>query len=85
MRTIDKSELHRLEKSYPGIGKTIRRLEAEVLPVCARCGSAKTATVHCGMIGRTIALAAATTKFKLVANRPTPGKYFCNTCQSFFD
>ncbi len=25
------------------------------------------------------------TKFKLIANGPKPGKYFCNTCSEFFN
>ena len=53
--------------------------------MCARCGSTKTAGVHCGIVGRTINLAAATTKFKLIANGPRPGQYFCNACNEFSD
>jgi hypothetical protein len=85
MSPVSQDKPDRLEQSYPGIRETIRHLEADVLPVCARCGSVKTAAVHCGIIGRTINLAASTTKFKLIANGPKPGKYFCNACQAFFD
>jgi hypothetical protein len=82
---MNQNELDHLEKDYPGIGETIRRIEGRVLPACPRCGSASTATVHCGIIGRTIALAAATTKFTLVANAPAPGRYFCKACRAYFD
>lgn len=85
MITVGQDALGRLEEDYPGIGESIRRFEADALPVCARCGSENTAAVHCGIIGRTISLAAATTKFKLIANGPKPGKYFCHACQGFFD
>jgi len=56
-----------------------------VLPQCPRCGSKDTADVQCGIIGRTINIAAATTRFKLIPNGPAPGKYFCNACDEFFD
>ncbi len=54
-------------------------------PVCSHCGSANTADVGCGIIGRTINIAAATTKFKLIVDGPAPGKSFCNTCNEFFN
>ena len=85
MLTVDNATLNRLDKRYPGIRKTILAFEKAALPACARCGSRDTADVGCGVIGRTIDIAAATTKFKLLPNGPAPGRYFCNTCQEFFD
>lgn len=82
---IDKETLDHMEKQYPGIGKTILYFEKATLPVCSRCGSENTADVGCGIVGRTIYIAAATTKFKLIPNDPKPGKYFCNTCNEFFN
>lgn len=35
--------------------------------------------------GRTIYVAAATTKFKLIPNGPKPVKYFCNAFDEYFD
>ena len=85
MVKVDQETLDWMEKTYPGISESIRFREEATLPVCARCGSEDTASVGCGVIGRTINLALATTKFKLVPNSPSPGKYFCNTCNEFFN
>lgn len=84
MLKVDQKTLDHMEKQYPGIRETIRLREEAVLPVCSRCGSANTADVGCGVIGRTIYLAGATTKFKLIPNLPKPGEYFCNECDDFF-
>jgi hypothetical protein len=85
MLKIDPATLDEMERQHPGIRATIRRFEKRPLPACPRCGSANTADVQCGVVGRTIYLAAATTKFKLIPNGPKPGKYFCNGCREFFD
>ena len=85
MLKIDKETLERMEKEYPGIRETILGFEEATLPVCSRCGSENTADAQCGIIGRTINIAAATTKFKVIANGPKAGKYFCNTCNEFFN
>ena len=85
MLKIANKELVRLEKQYPGIANQIQQFENAVLPQCPRCGSKDTADVQCGIIGRTINIAAATTRFKLIPNGPAPGKYFCNACDEFFD
>lgn len=58
--------------------------EAELLPRCSHCASEDTARVAGGLIGRTIAMAAATTRFKLFANGPKPGAFFCNSCGGYF-
>lgn len=86
MLKIDKERLDHMEKQYPGIVEQILFREEATLPVCSRYGSENTAKVACGIIGRTIYIAAATTKFKLIPNGPKPGAYyFCNTCNEFFD
>ena len=85
MLTIDNNGLDRMEILYPGIRATVSAYDEAKLPSCHQCGSEDTAAVGCGMIGRTIALAGATTKFKLVPNGPKPGAYFCNQCNKFFD
>lgn len=54
------------------------------LPPCPDCGSEDTASVQIGVIQRTMNIAAATTKFKLIPNGPKPGPYFCNACDRFF-
>ena len=84
MLTIDRKTLGRLEKLYPGIGTDIRSREKATLPKCSRCGSKDTAGVGCGLIGRTMSIAGATTKFKLIPHGPKPGEYFCNACNEFF-
>ncbi len=84
MLRIDEDRLNQIETEYPGIKDTIRSIEDDCLPMCSHCGSHDTAQVLCGVIGRTINIAAATTKATLVANEP-PGKYYCNSCRQFFD
>ena len=84
MLKIDPSEFDRFEKVYPGIERQIKYFEKMRLPKCPKCKSANTALVQAGIIGRTIHLAAATTKFHLTPNGG-PGKYFCNDCRKFFD
>ena len=85
MLNINKETQEQLEHKYPGIRKSIQAREEGILPKCALCGSENTASVGCGLIGKTITLAAATTKFKLIANGPAPGKCYCNTCNKFFN
>jgi len=85
MLTIDKKTFRQLEKQYPGIGETIRGFETATLPNCSRCRSENTAAVGTGLIGRTINIAGATTKFKLIPHGPKPGEYFCNACNEFFN
>ena len=85
MLTANKKTLDYLERDYPGIKASIRRFEKAKLPACPRCGSENTADVQVGIIGRTIHIAGATTKFKLIPNGPKPGEYFCNACNKFFN
>lgn len=81
---IPSEQINSMETSYPGIKKDIYRFEDAKLPTCSSCGSVDTADVQIGIIGRTICICAATTKFKLIPNGPRPGRYFCNTCNQFF-
>lgn len=84
MLRIDEGRLEQFEIAYPGIWEMILRLENSVLPSCHYCRGNDTAIVQCGIIGRTIHIAGATSKFKLITNGPRPGKYFCNQCGKFF-
>ncbi|MDZ4851488.1 MAG: hypothetical protein SGI77_19535 [Pirellulaceae bacterium] len=84
MLKIDDRTLASLEEQYPGIRESIRKFDAADLPDCAPCGSDRTSRVLTGIIGRTINIAAATTKVKLIANGIGPGGYYCNACERFF-
>ena len=85
MLKADRKTLDQMERQYPGIVETILAFEQANLPACPHCRSEDTADVQCGVIGRTIHIAASTTKLKLVANGPKPGTHFCNACNKFFD
>ncbi|MEO8143117.1 MAG: hypothetical protein ABI654_02790 [Betaproteobacteria bacterium] len=85
MLKIDERTLNQLEAMYPGILKSILWFEGAVLSACPRCGSSDTANVQVGIVGRTVTIAAATSKMKLIPNGPKPSKYFCNACNKFFD
>ena len=85
MLRIDEETMKRLEIQYPGICESILFFENAELPACPHCGSEDTANVQAGIIGRTISIATATTKFRLVPIRPKPGTYFCNVCKTYFD
>ena len=85
MLKIDEKTIVHVERQYPGFKEILLRLENAILPACSHCGSANTAKVQVGCVGITHNLAAATTKFKLMANGPKPAKFFCNTCDEFFD
>jgi hypothetical protein len=83
MLRVGQERLDEMEKQYPGIIRTILYFENAKLPACFGCGSEDTADVQRGLIGRTVNIATATTKFKLIPGGPAP-KYFCNTCGRFF-
>jgi hypothetical protein len=85
MLKLSKQELAQLETRYSGITETIQRFEEAKFPACPRCQSENTAQVNCGVIGRTINIAAATTIFTLIPNAPKPDEYFCNDCKEFFN
>ncbi|MBE0686374.1 MAG: hypothetical protein IH585_10265 [Anaerolineaceae bacterium] len=85
MIKISQELLVEMESQHKGIIYQIMGFENAALPNCAHCGSADTADVQVGIIGRTIYIAGATTKFHLIPNGPRPGRYFCNHCRNFFD
>ena len=85
MLRIKREDYDAYEKLYPGIIKTIMHFENAVLPACSKCGSTNTADVNVRIIGLTIHIAGATTKFHLIPNGPRPGMYFCNNCKQYFD
>ncbi len=85
MLKLSKKELGELEKQHPDIKTTVFYFENAKLPVCPKCQSKDTAQVGRGIVGRSIAVSAATTKFKLLANGPKPGEYYCNSCEKFFN
>lgn len=83
MLKVDETWLSRVEKVYPGIRESIRHFEELNLPSCPACASKDTAAVSAGIVGRSIHVAAATTKIRLLPN-VVPGDYFCNTCREYF-
>jgi len=85
MLKVDQKTLDRMESQYKGIVEIILRYEEDELPPCPRCKSEDTAYVSVGIVGRSINLAAATTKIKLIPNGPKRGKYFCNSCEKYFN
>lgn len=85
MLIIDQDVVERLELRHPGFRSQLLAIDPAVLPGCTTCGSDDTARVHFGIIQRTIDLAGATTKMKLLPNPPGPGKYFCNACGGYYD
>lgn len=81
----DKANKINIEDIYPGVTEQIQRYKEVELPSCPHCSSSNTARVSYGIIGRSITIAASTSKIKLIGNPPAPGKYFCNACAKFFD
>lgn len=77
-------DIKALDASYPDISDTILNIENRKLPDCPNCESEDTATVQVGVIGRTITIAASTTKIKLVPNGIKKQTHYCNTCATFF-
>ena len=84
MLKLTEQQLAKLESQHSGITDTIQHFENVELPACPHCQSKDTAIVSCGIVGRSISVAAATTKMKLLPNLPKPGEYFCNGCKKFF-
>ena len=85
MLKIDKASIEKIEKQYPGISETVEYYERLPIPVCPSCNSNDTAKVTVGLVGRTINLAAVTTKVKLLPNSsPSAKGYFCNSCGKSF-
>src|SRR5947207_15896039 len=83
MIKVPSDQIRELEKVYPGIIRLIGYFETLQLPPCPFCSSPDTALVMVGCVGRSINIAAATTKATLIANGPKPGKRFCNTSRRY--
>jgi hypothetical protein len=74
-----------MEERDPGIKKNILDIENAVLPACVHCGSDDTASVGMGLVGRSMRIAGATTKYHLIPGGPRPGAFFCNSCREYFN
>ena len=85
MLKVNQADLNRFESEYPGIRAEIICFEAAILPRCRRCDSPNTAIVDVGIIARTMTVAAATSKYRLVPKEPRPGKFYCGDCKQYFD
>jgi hypothetical protein len=84
MLKVDEEWIRRVEKEYSGIRENINGFESADLPSCRKCGSANTAAVCVGIVGRSIHVAAATTKIRLLPNGHRAG-FYCNECGRYFD
>lgn len=84
MLKVTEDELVRMEQRYDGIISQVRRFDEASLPPCAHCRATNTAAVQVGVVGRLIAICAATTKVTMIPNGPRPGAYRCNVCRAFF-
>jgi len=84
MIKIAEEQLTRIEAGYPGIRRMVADFESLALPPCEHCGSKDTSAVQAGMLGRMIALAAATSKIHLTANGLEEGSLHCNDCRRYF-
>lgn len=84
MLKVTPEQLDDFERRYPGLKEQILRFEAAKVPPCSTCKSFNTAEVQAGVIGRTILIATATTKFLLTPNGSTEGQYYCWECKKFF-
>jgi hypothetical protein len=82
---IKPDEFGALERQYPGILGSIFAFESNSLPDCPHCSSDNTALVQAGVIGRTIHIAAATTKMHLTPNgAPSGERHYCKSCCCYF-
>ena len=84
MIKVSQTTILKMEAQYPGITEQIMHYENEALPICPLCGSENTASVQVGIIGRTIYLATATSKFHLLPNRNEEPEFYCNHCRKYF-
>jgi len=84
MLKVSKAWIRSAEKRYPGFKDTLDHYEVQDLPSCPLCGSVETAKVSTGLVGYSTALAAATTKMKLIPNGH-PADFYCSACDKFFD
>lgn len=78
-------QINKTERNYPGFKKNLKAYENTPCPDCPQCKSSDTAFCSAGSVGRSMALAGATTRIRLHANGPFKGKFFCNACDQYFD
>jgi hypothetical protein len=83
MLKVDEFWLREAEKLYPGIRRSIAYYEGLDLPPCPTCGAVDTASVSAGIVGRSIHVAAATTKMRLLPDGHSE-LYYCNACGRYF-
>lgn len=84
MLKITSTRLDELEIEFPEIRSQVLGFEHAQLPPCPKCGSPDTAAVSIGCVGRSLTIATATSKIRLLPNGPAPGPHYCNTCSGFF-
>jgi hypothetical protein len=80
MLKVDRETLASLDRKHPGFLKRVLQLERAGYPGCPACQSQDTATIHVGIVWLTVNLAAATSRFKLLANSRKSETYYCNAC-----
>jgi len=85
MIKITREQVDKTEHNYPGFKKSLDCYEETPCPSCPHCESSDTAFCSAGIVGRSMALASATTRIKLHANGPFKGEFFCNACKQYFD
>ena len=64
MLKVSETSIRNMEKRYPGIEEQIFHFENMEIPPCPNCASTDTARIQAGVIGRTMSITMATTKFK---------------------
>jgi hypothetical protein len=84
MLKVNEEWIRESERKYPGFTMTLDYYESLDLPPCRRCGAGAAAKVSTGLVGRSIALAAATTKVKLLPNGH-PVDFYCWACDDVVD
>jgi hypothetical protein len=82
MLKVDQQWIDEVDAQRPGFRKTVEHWDAAELPPCPSCGSDDTAQVSAGLVGKSIHLAAATTK---ILPNGHPADFYCNQCESYFN
>jgi hypothetical protein len=82
---VDECTINEWERLYPGIRETILHFENSNQLPCTYCGASDTGNAQVGFTGRSIHIARATSKFKLLVNGPIHGQNFCSQCRRHFN
>lgn len=88
MLKLPSASLSELEKQYLGIQAQIEAMEGTPSSSCPRCGREDAARITIGLVGRTLALAAATTRCHLLPSGTDESQgmtWFCRHCQETYD